>query len=64
MNYLRRALVQRAAQQAAQRRRLLLWLETVEAMTRTPARTDDEREAKIEALELLEAARPGAVKPA
>ena len=64
MNYLRRALVQRAAVQAAQRRRLLVWLETVEAMTRTPTRTADEREAKIEALELLEAARPGAVKPA
>lgn len=59
MNYVRRAAAQQAAQQAAQRRRLLLWLEQWERMVLTPARSDAEHLAKIEALERLERARPG-----
>ncbi len=48
-----------AATEAAQRRRrIALWLEHFEAMNRTPARTDEERQAKAEALELLHQAYP------
>ena len=50
----------RAMAEAAQRRRrIALWLEHLEALERTPARTDEEQRAKAEALELLHQARPG-----
>lgn len=45
---------------AAQRHRLLLWLEQFEAVARTPARTADEREAKAECLSRLEESAPRA----
>ena len=55
----RQDLMHRAALEAAQRRRrLALWLEHFEAMNRTPARTEEERRAKAEALELLHIAYP------
>ena len=61
----RRAIDRAALIQAAYRaRQRAQWAETLARIATTPARTADEREAKAEALELLEAARPGAVKPA
>ena len=51
--------IHHAATEAAQRRRrLALWLEHFEAMTRTPTRTPEEARAKQEALELLHQAYP------
>ncbi len=55
----RQDLMHRAALEAAQRRRrLALWLEHFEAMNRTPARTEEERRAKAEALDLMSRACP------
>ena len=52
-------LMHRAAIEAAQRRRrLAVWLESFERMEKTPARTEEERRAKAEALELLHRAYP------
>jgi len=50
-----------------QRRRLAnpalsAWLETVDRLQRTPTRCDSERQAKFEALRLMELARPGAAE--
>ncbi len=42
---------------AARRRRIALWLEHLERLINTPARSDDERLAKQEALELMRQAR-------
>ena len=51
--------IHHAATEAAQRRRrLALWLEHFERMEKTPARTEEERRAKAEALELLHRAYP------
>jgi len=51
--------MRQAALEAAQRRRrLALWLEHFEAMNRTPARTEEERRAKAEALGLMEQSYP------
>jgi len=49
---------QAALEAASRRRRLAVWLEHFEAMNRTPARTEEERRAKAEALELLHRAYP------
>ena len=47
----------RAALEAAQRRRrIAVWVERFEAMNRTPTRTEEERRAKAEALDLMEQA--------
>ena len=44
---------------AAQRRRqIALWLEHFETLLRTPARSEEERLAKHQALEMMEQARP------
>lgn len=49
----------RQAALAAQRRRaLFVWLERYELLHRTPARTESEREAKIEALEAMKQCQP------
>ena len=49
----------RAIAEAAQRRRrIAVWLEHLEQIERTPARTAEEQEAKIDALELMHLARP------
>ena len=49
----------RAAIEAAQRRRrLAVWLEHFEAMQKTPTRTEEERQAKAEALDLMSRACP------
>jgi hypothetical protein len=61
----RRAIDRAALIQAAHRaRQRAQWAETLARIATTPTRSPDEQEAKAEALELLEAARPGAVKPA
>ena len=49
---------QAAAEAAARRRRLALWLESFERMEKTPARTEEERRAKAEALDLMSRACP------
>lgn len=52
-----RLLAIRQANQAARRRALLaLWLEQAERLHRTPARTPDERLAKVEALAAIASA--------
>ena len=52
--------IHRAATEAAQRRRrVALWLEHFERMQKTPARSDEERQAKAEALHLMRQAYPG-----
>ena len=52
-------LMHRAAIEAAQRRRrLALWLESFERMEKTPTRTEEERRAKAEALDLMSRACP------
>lgn len=48
------------AESAARRRRIGVWLEHLEHLERTPARTADEQLAKQEAIELLHRAYPGA----
>ena len=47
-----------AVEAAQQRRRIAIWLEHLERMERTPARTDEERQAKREALDLMQRAYP------
>lgn len=50
----------RALAEAAQRRRrIALWIEHLEHIERTPARSPQEQEAKAAALELMHQARPG-----
>ena len=57
MNRLER--MRQAALEAAQRRRrLAVWLEHFEAMQKTPTRTEEERQAKAEALGLMEQSYP------
>lgn len=49
----------RAALEAAQRRRrIAVWVERMEHLERTPARTPEERQAKAEALDLMSRACP------
>ena len=48
-----------ATEAAQRRRRVALWLEHFERLERTPARSDEERIAKQEALHLMRQAYPG-----
>jgi len=48
-----------ATEAAQRRRRVALWLEHFERMQKTPARSDEERQAKAEALHLMRQAYPG-----
>lgn len=48
-----------AAEAAQRRRRIALWLEHFERMEKTPTRTEEERQAKAEALHLMRQAYPG-----
>lgn len=58
MRYLR---IHRTALEVAQRRkRIAVWLEHLEHLERTPARSVEERQAKQEAIELMRQAYPGA----
>lgn len=50
---------QALSEAAARRRRIGVWLEHLEHLERTPARTPMEAEAKQEAIELLHRAYPG-----
>ena len=52
------------AEAAARRRRIALWIEHLEHLERTPVRSDAERKAKAEAIELLRQAYPASPPPA
>ena len=59
MSHARRLLARQQAITAAQRRqRLAVWQEHLDRLLNTPARTDEERLAKHQALEMMEQARP------
>ena len=50
------------AKPARRRRQIALWLERYETLLRTPARTEEERLAKHQALEMMEQAYPALQK--
>ena len=52
------AMARHLAAAAQRRRQIALWLEQFETLLRTPTRSEEERLAKHQALELMEQARP------
>ena len=52
------AMARQIAAAAQRRRQIALWLEQFETLLRTPTRNEDEEQAKFQALEMMEQARP------